>query len=240
MTAESFVSVSTWQQPDPPPASSRRRDLIEALSRRIAELSAGRLRVAVDGFTASGKTSFAHELGAALRELGRPTLRASLDDFMNPWREARLYDRVSGEGYYRNAWDFGAARELLLEPMAADGSGEVVLCSIDPITQVNHQAVKVYAPENAVLVVDGVFALRPQYNDAWDFRIFLEVDLELSIERGATRDAETEGDRDAAERLHRDRYAAAERIYVAEVGPASVADVVIDNRDFREPRVLRG
>lgn len=27
-------------------------------------------------------------------------------------------------------------------------------------------------------------------------------------------------------------------IYLAEVGPRSLADVVIDNRDFAEPRIL--
>jgi uridine kinase len=37
---------------------------------------------------------------------------------------------------------------------------------------------------------------------------------------------------------HRDRYHAAELIYLAEVEPRSVADVVIDNRDFANPRLL--
>ena len=42
------------------------------------------LRPAAGGdrrFTAAGKTRFGHELAAAVRDLGRPTLRASLDDF---------------------------------------------------------------------------------------------------------------------------------------------------------------
>jgi uridine kinase len=37
--------------------------------------------------------------------------------------------------------------------------------------------------------------------------------------------------------LHRDRYHAAEAIYLAEVDPRSLADVVVDNRDFARPRV---
>ena len=70
------------------------------------------------GLTGAGKTSFGHELAAALRALGRPTMRASMDDFKHPWRHARKhgYDRVSGEGYYRNAYDFRSARDLLLGP----------------------------------------------------------------------------------------------------------------------------
>jgi uridine kinase len=67
--------------------------------------------VIVDGLTASGKTSFGHELAASIRSLDRSTLRASLDDFKKPWSDARAkgYDRLSGEGYYRNAPDFESA-----------------------------------------------------------------------------------------------------------------------------------
>jgi hypothetical protein len=59
----------------------------------------------------------------------------------------------------------------------------------------------------------------------------------LALARGIARDTELEG-RDEATRLHRDRYHGAELIYLAEVGPRSVADVVIDNRDFTNPRLL--
>ncbi len=237
MAAPAFTSVSSWSQPEPQPASVQRSALIGAVAQRIAALGNHRLRVAIDGFTASGKTSFGHELATALRDLGRPTLRASLDDFKNPWSDAHLYDRTSGEGYYRNAFDFAATKDLLLEPAGREGHGRVVLCSIDPITQVNHRGVTVDAPGDAVLIVDGVFALRPEYHPYWDFRIWLDVDLEDSITRGIERDTAMEG-RDEAERLHRLRYGAAEQIYLADVNPQCLADIVIDNRDFAAPCVV--
>jgi len=73
--------------------------VIGVVAQWIAALDPGRLRVAVDGLTGAGKTSFGHELAAALRRLGRPTMRASMDDFKHPWRHAREhgYDRTSGE-----------------------------------------------------------------------------------------------------------------------------------------------
>jgi uridine kinase len=112
---QAFESLSTWRQPVPPPASRERAMLIGAVAGWITQLGTGRLRVAVDGLTGSGKTSFGHELAAALRRLGRATMRASMDDFKHPWQHARDhgYDRISGAGHYRNAYDFGSARELL-------------------------------------------------------------------------------------------------------------------------------
>ena len=233
-----FESMSTWRQPEPPPASALRSRLISDIAGQIAQLRPGRLRVAVDGFTAAGKTSFGHELATAIRRLGRPTLRASLDDFKNPWQEAREldYDRLTGEGYYRNAYDFRAATELLLGPAGPAGSGQVVLCAHDPLTGEDHRDMVVSALAGAVLVVDSVFAFRREYNDFWDFRIWLDIDAELALERGIVRDAGMEGPGGAA-LLHRDRYHAAELIYLAEVDPASLADVVVDNRDFANPRI---
>ena len=237
MAAEAFTSVSTWSQPTPPPTSLIRTRLMESVARSIAEIDNGRLRVVIDGRTASGKTSFGHELTAALRDLGRPTLRASLDDFKRPWKDADSYDRRSAEGYYRNAWDFDAAVQLLLEPAGAHGSGVVALCSIDPRTQINHQQVVVEAPRDSVLVVDGVFAFRREYNQFWDFRIWLEITEELSLARALERDREMTGATEAAS-LHRERYAPSEGIYIDEVNPQALADCVVDNSDLANPRRL--
>ena len=236
-----FQSVSTWHQPEPEPASTERTALVEALADAVGRRRHGRVRVAIDGMTAAGKTSLGHELAAAVRRRGRPTLRASLDDFKKPWRDAREkgYDRVSGAGYYRNAPDFASARDLLLAPAGADGSGRVVLCAHDPLTGVDHRHIVVEAPDDAVLIVDSVFAFRPEYDEFWDLRIWLDIDPELALRRGIDRDTEMEGSRSEAEALHRDRYHPAELLYLAEVDPVARADVVIDNTDFAAPTVIR-
>jgi uridine kinase len=238
-TVQAFESVSTWRQPAPAAASATRSALISDVAGRVARLGPARLRVAIDGLTGAGKTSFGHELAAAVRGLGRPTMRASMDDFKNPWRQARElgYDRVTGEGYYRNAYDFRSASDLLLEPAGPAGSGEVVLCGHDPLTGEDHRDKTVSAPADGVLIVDSVFAFRPEYNDFWDYRIWLEVDAALSLHRGISRDAAMEGLEEAT-RVHQDRYHPAEMIYLAEVGPRSLADLIIDNRDFARPRIL--
>ncbi len=233
-------SVSTWRQPVPAALSPERTALVAEVAARVSALSPARLRVAVDGRTAAGKTSFGHELAAAIRSLGRPTLRASFDDFKNPWREATEigYDRLTGEGYYRNAYDFASARALLLEPAGQQGSGNVVLCAHDPMTGADHRDEWVTAPPDAVLIVDSVFAFRPEYNQFWDFRIWLEVPEAVALARGVGRDTEAVGGADEATRLHRDRYGAAEAIYLAEVSPRDQADLVIDNEFFDRPRIL--
>ncbi|MER7700109.1 uridine kinase [Streptomyces sp. NPDC096095] len=155
-------SPSTWRQPCPAPASAERSALTEALAQRVLALGPGRQLVGIDGFTAAGKTSFGHELAAHLAVSGRPVLRATLDDFKNPWKDRHLYDRESGEGYYRNAYDYDAAKRLLLDPARSPEAASCALCSIDPLTQENHAADTTPLAPDSVLIVDGVFAFRPE------------------------------------------------------------------------------
>ena len=217
----------------PPVPSAERAVVLDHIAGRILALDGRRVRVGVDGLTAAGKTSLGHELAQRVGDAGRVAMRASLDDFKRPWSESHLYDRVSGEGYYRNAFDTEAARRLLLDPAAPDGSGRVALCSIDPLTQVDHSRTLVDMPTDGVLIVDGVFAFRPHFDECWDLRIWVEIDPELSVSRGNARDQQ-------AGALHRDRYLPAEKIYISEVDPLSLAQVVLDNTNFNRPLLLRG
>jgi uridine kinase len=223
----------------PPAASSSRSDLVTWVAADLLARSERRIRVAVDGRTAAGKTSFAHELAAAVRAFDRPTLRASLDDFKHPWPHASEhgYDRVSGEGYYRNAHDHASVRRLLLEPAGPSGSGQVVLCAHDPLTGIDHRDVVVQARPDAVLIVDTVFAFRPEWDDLWDYRIWLEVAAARSLVRGVARDGSRDGT-DEATRVHQGRYAVPEAVYISEDDPVAAADVLIDNHDWAAPRIL--
>ena len=113
-----------------------------------------------------------------------------------------------------------------------------MLCAHDPLTGIDHRGCVVEAPVDGVLIVDSVFGMRPEYDSFWDFRVSLDVPANLALNRGIDRDAGREG-RDESERLRRDRYHAAELIYIDEVDPRSRADIVIDNSDIANPSIVR-
>ncbi|MET9245045.1 uridine kinase [Nonomuraea sp. NPDC003709] len=228
-------SVSTWQQPCPAPASPERSALVARVVERVLACGGGRVLVGIDGFTASGKTSFGHELAEEIVKAGRPALRATLDDFKKPWKDRHLYDRESGEGYYRNAYDYEAVKRLLLEPGRSVEAVSCALCGIDPLTQIDHSGTTTPLAADSVVVVDGVFAFRPEIDKYWDLRIWMDVDAELSVRRGAERDQDWAGSE--AESIHRNRYLVAERIYLEETDPLRRMDVVIDNTVFDRPRI---
>lgn len=232
-----LTSASTWQQGLPTQCDPERDRLLRDIAGKAAGLSDRRVLIGIDGRTAAGKTTFAHELGVRVAELERPVLRASLDDFKRPWRHRHLYDRETGEGYYRNAFDHKAIADLLLAPGSSAGTGWVGLCAIDPLTQVDHSASRVEAPDHAVIIVDGVFAFRPELNDYWDLRIWLEIDSQTSAHRGIARDQKGWADSEAA-RIHQERYHPSEELYLAEVDPRGHADLIIDHAVFDRPQFI--
>jgi uridine kinase len=230
------MSSSSWQQPVPVSSSAARLVLLDVVAGVVDRLGAQRLAVVVDGPTGAGKTSFGHELGQALERIGRPVCRASLDDFKRPWAERHLYDRETGEGYYRNAFDVSRVLHELIARVRTDGV--VRLCGVDPLTQVDHRDDCYPMPPSGVLVVDGVFALRPELRDAWDLAVWLDVTPEVALDRGVLRDTAREGS-DRALRTHRDRYLPAEVICRREANPRAQADIVVDNNDLSAPALAK-
>jgi uridine kinase len=75
------------------------------------------------------------------------------------------------------------------------------------------------------LVADGVFLQRPELDDLWDLRIWLDISFEDALERAVVRDAELFDDVRA--RYER-RYYPGQRLYIDEVDPRTRADIVVD------------
>jgi uridine kinase len=70
----------------------------------------------VDGIDGAGKTTFADELAAVLRDRGHAVIRALVDGFHNP-REVRYRrGRRSAVGYYLDSFDYDRLRRVLLDP----------------------------------------------------------------------------------------------------------------------------
>lgn len=196
-------------------------------------------RVAIDGITGSGKTTFADEVAAAVRARGRDCTRVTMDGFHNPRSVRYRQGRESADGYYEDAYDFAALRRVLLDPLGPGGDRAFRTAALDLANDVPLDLPAVVAPPDLVVVVDGSFLQRPELDDAWDAVVFLQCDFAIARTRGAARDAALLGSVEAADRLFRIRYHAAARRYVDEVDPERAAGIVIAHDDPRRPRLER-
>ena len=209
---------------------SARTSTIAAVASRIVSLRLGHpVRVAVDGRTASGKTTFADDLACAISVSGKTVLRASVDGFHHPAKVRHRRGRLSPDGYYEDARDLNAIRKLLLEPMGPDGDRRYVAQTFDLENDRPVDPVIQRAEGDAILIVDGTFLQRPELRSAWDFVIFLEVSEREAHQRAVNRDAATVGGPARASELYARRYGPAFSRYEMECNPVERADVVLDN-----------
>jgi uridine kinase len=146
-----------------------------ALLEHLADLIAARqqphpIRVAIDGVDAAGKTTLADELAALLAARGRPVIRACIDGFGRSRADRYRRGELSAEGYWLDAFDYPALRADLLEPLGPGGTCRYRTATFDVRTNQPRAEPFLLAPPDAVLVLDGVFLLRPELNDAWDLR----------------------------------------------------------------------
>jgi hypothetical protein len=67
-------------------------------------------RVAIDGVTASGKSTLACEIIDAVAARGRPVVHLTMDGYHHPREHRYRQGRLSARGYYDDAYDFTAVR----------------------------------------------------------------------------------------------------------------------------------
>lgn len=217
-----------------------RTEVVERVADLLVRVPIGRpLRVAVDGITASGKTTFADELGDAVRAQGRPCTRVSMDGFHNPRPIRYRQGRESAAGYYEDAYDFAGLRRVLLAPLGPAGNRLYRTAVHDLATDAAVERDARRAPDDLVLVVDGSFLQRRDLADAWDVTVYLRAEFATARARGAARDATLLGSESEAARLFDARYHAAGRRYLDEVDPEGAADIVVDNDDPARPVLVR-
>jgi len=91
------------------------------------------------------------------------------------------------------------------------------------------------APENAILLFDGVFLLRPEINDQWDYRVFVEVPFAVTIERAILRDRDQFGSDEATRARYEERYIPGQELYLKSVDPLRHAQAILNNEESQRP-----
>jgi len=151
------------------------RELVGAI-RRGAPV--GRVVVAVDagsggGGESSGGVPFADDLALVFREAGADTFRASLGGFHNSRAFRTRRGPETPEGYYRDGYDYGTLRRVLLDPFRMGGSTGFQTSAYDAARDQPVESHWLTAGQDAVLVLDGEFPLRPSLRSEWTASVLL-------------------------------------------------------------------
>jgi uridine kinase len=213
-----------------------RGELLDRLARAIESVTASHpLRVAVDGPPAAGKTTLADELALLLRGRGREVIRTSTEAFHLPRAHRYRRGEFSPEANYHDSFDYDTLRRVLLDPLGPGGDRRYQHAVYDLDTDDSLFPPVTTAPADAVLLLDGVFLLRPELIDRWDLTIFVSTAFEQVLDRARIRDLARLGSAAEVERRFRTRYIPAQRLYFATARPAEHADIIVHNDEPGRP-----
>ena len=197
------------------------------------------LRVAVNGIEGVGKTYFAKDLVRHLNDNGQTAIHVTIDGFHHPKKIRYRQGRDSANGYYEDSYNEAAFVEKVLKA-SQDDPPQITRAIHDLDTDEILALSPLTIRSDSILVTDGAYLFKPVYLPHWDFKIYLKTDFDTALERGIKRDEDLLGGKEAAREKFQLRYHKASEIYLEEINPVSLSDMVIDNTDFNRPLLTSG
>lgn len=195
--------------------------------------------IAIDGVDGAGKTIFAKKLASELRIQKRTIIQASVDDFHNHKAIRYKKGENSPEGFYFDSFNYQLLRNTLLNPFLL-GEGEYCSVAFD-----HHLDSEIILPAKpveklSVLVMEGIFLLRPELVNYWDLKIFLDVDFKTTLQRNIQRSIKSNeiiSVEKIIEKFNK-RYMPGQQLYFEQANPKAQADIIIDNSYFELPKII--
>lgn len=204
--------------------------ILEVVTNRILSVKKnGPILVAVNGKDASGKTIFSGQLVGYLRSVtDRPVIQVSFDGFLNEASIRNAPFESEGRGSYEYAFNYQGFLKHFLLPLSSTPPKYV-----EAIYDVHKDEVLTNKPIEAntssIFIIDGLFLFRQDMVGYWDYKILLQADEAVILDRGPKRDAEIFGGLESARQRYTERYLPSQEVYYGEVNPSRLADVIIEN-----------
>jgi len=239
-------------------ALTQAMDLLGSLSSAVTEMSRlhQRVMVGIDGPDCAGKTTLADQLASSLQRPAQqtppqqaptrqqlppgrvPTLRASVDGFNRPRTQRYKRGELSAAGYYLDSFDLEALTDECLLPFLA-GEPALRTTIFDHRCDTEKPVDAVAVPARAVLIVDGVFLLRPELRELWTVSVYLRVSPAETLRRAHGRDLGLFGSCEEVEHRYLGRYLPGQALYRGLAHPEDLTHILVDNERPDHPRIER-
>ena len=217
-----------------------KQELLDYLSKRIISQKWNNpLVVWINGVDGSGKSHLSKELYHFMKQLGYDMEVIGVDDFLNN-RKIRYTKWIeSPEWFYYDTYNHEDFLKYVLIPFQ---KWEWKYCKkifdIDTNREVKKE-MKVIKKSQIVLI-EGIFLFRPELNSFFDYKIFLNVSFDTTLERMLKRDTDLGrlwGKKEVIERFNI-RYMPWQKLYFSDAKPQEKSDILIDNTDYNNPIII--
>lgn len=170
------------------------------------------LLIGIDGCGGSGKSTFAQKLK---EECSNVTV-IHMDDFYLP--SAQIINTHPTKKPVGADFDWERVLNQVLEPINADEESRYQRYDWETDNLAEWHTV----PIGGIVIVEGVYSIRKELEDKYDFRIWVECPRNIRLFRGLQRDGEE------ARGMWENNWMVAEDLYIEKYKPYERADLVVD------------
>ncbi|MCM3340579.1 AAA family ATPase [Paenibacillus sp. MER TA 81-3] len=178
------------------------------------------LLIGIDGCGGSGKSTLAHKL----KEECSDVTIVHMDDFYLP--SALIQNTPPTNKPVGADFDWQRVLSQVLEPISQDKGGHYQRYDWETDSLAEWHTV----PIGGIVIIEGVYSIRKELANKYDFMIWVDCLREIRLARGVERDGE------AARDTWENNWMIAEDIYMEEHNPNERADLVVDGSLFYRPK----
>lgn len=212
-------------------------DIIENKIKKIQKAKKKVVRIGINGIEGTGKTIFCQNLTNHLVSKKLQAIQITIDGYHNPKAVRYRQGRDSAQGYYEDAYNENKFLKYVLK--SSQNKTPYYIESIHNLeTDEDVKPIKHWLTNQHILLTDGAYLFKNIFLPYWDFKIYLYSDFTTALMRGIQRDAESLGGLSAAEEKYEKRYHAASKMYMNECQPLQVADMIVNNNNFKDLKII--
>ncbi|TGV00455.1 nucleoside/nucleotide kinase family protein [Flavivirga rizhaonensis] len=217
------------------------KETFELITNRILSIQENKrkpVRIAINGIEGTGKTVMAEKLTEYLNSENIKAIQVSIDGFHFNKEVRYKQGRDSAKGYYEDSYDEIAFVEKVLKSSQTEFP-KYTIATHDLETDEYLNIEPIELEKNTVLVTDGAYLFKPNYRNHWDLKIYLKTSFEIAMRRGIERDKNSFGGIELTKEKYEKRYHKSSRMYLNENEPEKIADIIIDNSDFNNLKIIK-
>lgn len=214
-------------------------ELVQFLSKTIIEKSINKniFIVAITGPDASGKSQLAINLNKELKKNNINTQLIQGDWFHYPRKQRESATGNLDEQFLHKMINFNRLKDEVLEPTKQKRKNITFTHHDYDTDKAIVENISISYP--AVILVEGIFILRPSLKNYFDLKIYIHVDPETTLIRALIRDKKRYGSLSTITDKYKNKYLPGQALHRKLHDPMAISDIIVYNNDWEHPKIIK-